>query len=164
MSVEVIPATRADEPVLANLLELYAHDFSEFVSGIEVGDDGRFGYPRLRLYWEEEGRRAFLIKSEGRLAGFAFVTRGSCVSGRADVWDVAEFFVLRGHRRRGVGQAAAHVLWNTMRGAWEVRVMETNRAAAEFWARAVAAFKGAEVRPALVEVDGARWRVFSFES
>jgi hypothetical protein len=42
--------------------------------------------------------------------------------------------------------------------------METNRAAAEFWARAVAAFKGAEVRPALVESDGARWRVFSFES
>lgn len=163
MGVEVIPATRADETVLANLLELYAHDFSEF-SDIEIGDDGRFGYPHLRLYWEEEDRRAFLIKSEGRLAGFAFVVRGSRVSGDASVWDVAEFFVLRGHRRRGVGQAAAHALWRAMRGGWEVRVMETNRAAAEFWARAVASFKGAAVRPSLVEQDNVRWRVFSFES
>ena len=163
MSVEVIPATRADEAVLANLLELYAHDFSEF-SDIEIGEDGRFGYPHLRLYWEEEGRRAFLIKSEGRLAGFAFVMRGSRVSGDRRVWDVAEFFVLRGHRGRGVGRAAAHALWRATRGGWEVRVMETNRAAAEFWARAVASFTGAAVRPALVEQDGVRWRVFSFES
>ena len=163
MSVELIPATRADEAVLANLLELYAHDFSEF-SDIEIGDDGRFGYPRLRLYWEEEGRRAFLIKSEGRLAGFAFVVEGPGLSGDARVWDVAEFFVLRGHRGRGVGREAAHALWNMMRGRWEVRVMETNRVAAEFWARAVASFKGAEVRPALVESDGARWLLFSFES
>lgn len=163
MGVEVIPATRADEAVLANLLELYAHDFSEF-SDIEIGDDGRFGYPHLGLYWEEEGRRAFLIKSAGRLAGFAFVMRGSRVSGDEGVWDVAEFFVLRGHRGRGVGREAAHVLWGTMRGRWEVRVMETNRGAAEFWARAVAAFVGAEVRPSPVERDGARWLVFSFES
>ena len=163
MSVEVIPATRADEALLANLLELYAHDFSEF-SDAEIGDDGRFGYPHLRLYWEEEGRRAFLVKSDGRLAGFAFVMRGSRVSGDERVWDVAEFFVLRGHRGRGVGREAAHALWRAMRGGWEVRVMETNRAAAEFWARAVAAFKGAAVRPSLVEQDGVRWRVFSFES
>lgn len=163
MSVEVIPATREHETVLANLLELYAHDFSEF-SDIEIGDDGRFGYPHLRLYWEEADRRAFLIKSEGRLAGFAFVMRGSHVSGDGRVWDVAEFFVLRGHRRRGVGREAAHVLWRALRGGWEVRVMEKNRAAAEFWARAVATFTGADVRPSLVEQDGVRWRVFAFES
>lgn len=163
MGVELIPATRADEGRLSNLLELYAHDFSEF-SDIEIGDDGRFGYPHLRRYWEEEGRRAFVIKSDGRLAGFAFVMKGSRVSGDAGAWDVAEFFVLRGHRGRGVGREAAHALWSMMRGRWEVRVMETNRAAAEFWARAVAAFKGAEVRPRLVEQNGVRWRVFSFES
>jgi hypothetical protein len=44
--IEVIPAARNQQPILANLLELYAHDFSEF-HGIELGEDGRFGYQHL---------------------------------------------------------------------------------------------------------------------
>jgi hypothetical protein len=30
VQIEVIPATSEERPILANLLELYAHDFSEF--------------------------------------------------------------------------------------------------------------------------------------
>jgi hypothetical protein len=30
MQIEVIPGGRDQEPVLANLLQLYAHDFTEF--------------------------------------------------------------------------------------------------------------------------------------
>jgi hypothetical protein len=39
--VEVMPAILEDQPVLANLLELYIHDFSEFLS-LDLGADGRF--------------------------------------------------------------------------------------------------------------------------
>jgi hypothetical protein len=42
--VEVIPAVPAQAPILANLVDLYLHDFSEF-RPLEIGDDGRFGYP-----------------------------------------------------------------------------------------------------------------------
>jgi hypothetical protein len=42
MQIEVLPATTEQEPVLANLLEMYAHDFSEF-SDLKIGVDGRFG-------------------------------------------------------------------------------------------------------------------------
>ena len=56
--VEVIEATRQQEQVLANLLELYVHDFSEFLD-LEIGEDGRFGYPSLPLYWSEQGRYPF---------------------------------------------------------------------------------------------------------
>ena len=48
-NIELIPAAPDQEPVLANLLELYSHDFSEFHE-IELGADGRFGYPSLPLY------------------------------------------------------------------------------------------------------------------
>ncbi len=47
--IELVPAAQGQEPVLANLLELYAHDFSEFVD-LTIGPDGRFHYPRLPLY------------------------------------------------------------------------------------------------------------------
>src|ERR1044072_3049496 len=101
-AVEVIPAPLDQRPVLANLLELYAHDFSEFVD-LNLGPDGRFGYEHLRLYWEEPGRHPFLIKAGGHLAGFVLVRRGSEISRDAGVWDVAEFFVVRGFRGLGVG-------------------------------------------------------------
>src|ERR1700683_5745463 len=74
--IEVIPAAPEQEPTVANLLELYAHDFSEF-HDLEIGADGRFGYPSLPLYWSEPGRYPFLFKMDGTLAGVGFVERGS---------------------------------------------------------------------------------------
>lgn len=102
--VEVIPAAPEQEPVLANRLELYAHDLSGFFD-LRLGPDGRFGYPRLPLYWREEGRLPFLVKVDGGLAGFVLVSRGSRVSGDPRAWDVAEFFVARPFRKRGIGAA-----------------------------------------------------------
>ncbi len=46
--IEVLLAAREQEPVLANLLELYVHDFSE-LRDLDVGEDGRFGYGTLPL-------------------------------------------------------------------------------------------------------------------
>ena len=163
IGVEVIPAPPEQEPVLANMLELYAHDFSEFVD-LKLDADGRFGYKRLPLYWKEPGRHPFLIKAGGRLAGFVFVRRGSELSGDADVWDVAEFFVVRGLRGLGVGTQAAHEVWRKFPGRWEVRVIDRNRKAKEFWARAIKDFIGEAVEPTPFDEDGEGWHVFSFES
>ena len=78
--IEVIPAQPDQEAILANLLELYLHDFSEF-RDLELEPDGTFGYRRLSLYWSESGRHPFLVWVEGKLAGFVLVKRGSEVSG-----------------------------------------------------------------------------------
>ncbi|HEV7220531.1 MAG TPA: GNAT family N-acetyltransferase [Terriglobales bacterium] len=106
--VEVVPARPEQQTIMANLLELYAHDFSEF-HDVAIGADGRFGYEPLRLYWSEPGRYPFLVWVDGKLAGFVLVKRGSEFSGSEDIWDMAEFFVLRGYRRRGIGTQVGHV-------------------------------------------------------
>jgi hypothetical protein len=67
--IEVVPATREEEPILANLLELYAHDFSEFLE-IDLREDGRFRYDDLPLYWREPDRRPLLVRVDGKLAGW----------------------------------------------------------------------------------------------
>jgi predicted acetyltransferase len=161
--VEVVRALPEQESVLANLLELYAHDFSEF-SPLEINDVGRFGYPRLPLYWTEPHRHPFLIKADNRLAGFIFVQQESQLNGDRNIWDVAEFFVLRGQRRRGVGIKAAHATWHRFSGSWEVRVMWHNPAAKEFWRAAVSEFTGQAADARLFESGGTRWHVFSFQS
>jgi predicted acetyltransferase len=163
--VETAPATSEQEPILANLLELYQHDFSEYID-LELGADGRFGdkYLSLSLYWKESGRYPFLIKASGRLAGFALVRAGSQLSGDEHTWDMAEFFIIRGLRRHGVGMQAAHDIWKRFPGRWEVRVIGRNGTAQEFWGRAIAAFIGKAIRPIAFEKDGELWRVFAFES
>src|ERR1035438_2482549 len=142
--LEVLPALPGDRPILANLFELYAHDFSEF-HAIEMGADGRFGYGDLPLYWSEPDRHPFLLRVDGKLAGFALVKRMLGASIEETVWDMAEFFVIRGHRRRGIGIGAAHEVWRQFPGRWQVRVMESNSTAHQFWDRAIAGFTGERI-------------------
>lgn len=161
--MELIPAMLEQAPILANLLELYIHDFSEFLN-VAPGPDGRFGYPRLPLYWSDPGRHPFLVKVDGQWAGFALVKQGSEVSNNADVWDIAEFFVLRGYRRQGIGTQIAHDVWKKLPGRWEVRVIASNTPARDFWAAAIASFAGKSIHPVRLGKDGEWWDVFSFDS
>jgi len=163
MQINVLPATSEHEPVLSNLLELYAHDFSEF-SDLKIGADGRFGYDPLPLYWREPDRFPFLVTANGGLAGFVLVQQGSQVTGAGQVWDMAEFFVLRGYRRHGVGLRVTHDVWKMFPGHWEVRVTDKNLVAQEFWKHAISRFTGVHAESILTEVAAKRWHVFSFFS
>ena len=111
--IEVLAAQPGQQPILANLLELYAHDFSEF-HPLDLQEDGRYGYPCLALYWSEPHRRPFLVRVDGKWAGFALVQKGSEVSGSDAVWDMTEFFVVRGCRRHGIGTQVAHEVWKQL--------------------------------------------------
>jgi predicted acetyltransferase len=162
-NIEVIAATVEQQPILANLLQLYAHDFSEF-HDVELGADGRFVYPSLPLYWSQPERYPFLVRVDGQLAGFVLVKQGSELTDNAMVWDMAEFFVIRGYRRRGIGTRVAREIWNRFPGPWEVRVMQSNVSAQRFWTQAISEFCSAEVSPALVQKDQELWNVFSFAS
>lgn len=160
--IEVSPATPVQEPIMANLLELYAHDFSQF-HHLELDDNGRFGYEKLRRYWSEPVHLPLLFKVNGRLAGFALIKRGSEISDNSAVWDVAEFFIVRAHRRQGIGIRLAHELWRRFSGPWEVRVMESNGAALKFWERAITTFNHEAIRPARIQKDDKAWYIFAFE-
>jgi predicted acetyltransferase len=160
--IAIEQATPADAALLANLLELYIHDLSE-VFPVEPGADGRFGYPKLALYWSEpEQRLAFLIREGTKTVGFALVTRGSPASDEPDVLDVAEFFVLRRHRRQGCGQRAAALLFDRLPGRWIVRVSEGNRGALRFWESIIVAYTGGQLTRSAREGSPHAWRDLSF--
>jgi len=157
-------ATPRDAVLLSNLLELYAHDLSEAFA-LELGTDGRFGYDKLPLYWSEPERRfPFLIRCGTRIVGFALVTRGSPASEDPNAFDVAEFFVVRRHRRSGVGRHAAFLLWNRLGGRWTVRVSEANHRGRSFWASTIAEYTSGRFVETTRPGSPHAWRVFSFDS
>ncbi len=137
--VEVSVARPEERSALANLTQLYIHDFSEFWAGTaegELQDDGRFTDYPLDAYWCEPGRIPLLFRQDDRLIGFALlnaVGHGAWPVER----NMAEFFIVRKHRRGGVGTAAARRVFSLYPGAWEVAVARKNLGALAFWRQAI---------------------------
>jgi len=152
------------EGTLANLLELYCYDMSAYFP-IALGSDGRFGYPALSLYFSDPSSRfAYLIYDDDKLTGFAMAMRGSPASADPHVLDVAEFFVVRGARQRGIGERAAAQLWNQLEGRWTVRVASSNLPALAFWTRAISRYIQRTVAARTLTLRGIDRYVFEFES
>jgi len=146
------PATPAQKPLIENLVELYVHDLSDAFE-LNIGENGRFGYESLPLYWSEpEIRFPFLIREGDHVAGFVLVMRVG------EHWDIAEFFVLRRHRRNGVGREAAFQTWSRFRGPWSVRVLIRNEGALQFWSAIIEEYTNGE----MTTEDRDGWRVFGF--
>jgi predicted acetyltransferase len=53
-------------------MQLYLYDFSE-MCGDDCDERGLFEYEYLPRYWIEPERHPFLIRVDGKLAGFALV-------------------------------------------------------------------------------------------
>jgi predicted acetyltransferase len=156
--IELVEAGPQLRPVIENLMQFYIHDFSDFLvhgNRKTLGEDGRFfDYP-LDPYWRDAGRMALLIRSNGLLAGFALVNDQGHTDAATD-FNMAEFFITRGHRRGGTGTAAAQAIFARRPGRWEVAVARRNTPALPFWRRAIEGFDRA------VDIDetdqnDARW-------
>jgi predicted acetyltransferase len=155
MNVELTRAARETAPLLENLFQYYVYDFSESM-GLDVGDDGKFVPPSLEAYWQDAWRHPFLARVGGRCAGFALVHQRSRLSGDPGVCDVAEFFVLRKYRRRGIGAALAQQLFELFPGRWEVRQLLVNEAATHFWRSVIKRYTDGRYEETIL--DNERWR------
>lgn len=161
--IQVVRAKKSDEAALDNLLQLYLLEFSE-IDGSQPSNDGRFEYPHLGQYWDEPDCHAFLFEMEGSLAGFALIKRGSEIANDSKSMDVAEFFVLHAHRRKGVGRAAFGDIVRMFPGPWIVRVLEEYETALAFWRHTLPAVANAEFDRETMDDGQRKWIVFSFES
>jgi predicted acetyltransferase len=135
------PVTETTRPVIERLWQLYLHDLSEFRDTMP-DEHGSFKAGRLPGYLvDDDDHGAYLIGSEGKLAGFVLL-RGLVHQPRT----IGEFFVLRGVRRRRVGHEAAVTALREHPGAWEIAFQEENPGAARFWRRVA------------TDVAGTTWR------
>jgi predicted acetyltransferase len=133
-----------DLPTLMNLWELYVYDLSD-LHGLDVRPDGCFGSNRdVGSYWRDPRRQPFFIRVDGQLAGFALVHQRSEHFPDVDATTMAEFFVLRKYRRRGVGERAAGLAFDRFPGRWEVREMANNVAAQKFWRKVIGRYTGGQ--------------------
>ena len=144
--------------VLANLAQLYIHDFNDLLAPgrrVGVGEDGRFADDlHLDRYWSEADRSVWFIRVDGALAGFALLNRHSHCARPVD-FNMGEFFVTRTFRRNRVGARAATALIEMHPGQWEISVGARNTPAQKFWPSVIAAVAPSEVET--LQGDGTQW-------
>jgi predicted acetyltransferase len=134
--VEISPATVAERPILRQMMELYQYDFSEF-DGADLSPMGLYDYPYLDHYWVEPERSPFLVRVNGHLAGFVLVTRYNYLTGLKDAWVIAEFFILRKYRHKGMGEYVARYIFDQFPGNWQVAQITKNLGATAFWRKVI---------------------------
>jgi predicted acetyltransferase len=109
-AITIVQAPESQKALLARLMQLYLHDFSEFAEiGQQYGDvnaDGVFAYEYFESYWIEPERKPLLITYDQNFVGFA-LTNAWSASGLGTDHAIAEFFILRKYRRANLGTRAA---------------------------------------------------------
>jgi len=154
--IELRPAIPDQKPVVANLIQLYLYDMTEFMP-FPVSADGRFEYGFLDRFW----RYPYLIMSGEEIAGFAFVIDECPLTDTSPCWFMAEFFVPRAYRPRGVGRKAADLALAQHSARWHLGTPRANVAAQAFWRRVLE-----PQRPQVsdLQYDGNHWRLHTFKT
>lgn len=126
--IEVVIVPETGKATLANLMQLYLHDMSEFTDD-PMNENGLYDLSQyFSLYWQEPERHPFLITADGGIVGFALVREFA-----PDKFSMAEYFITRRFRRSGVGKNAAYQLFDRFHGEWHVAEEELNFPAQSFW-------------------------------
>ena len=122
-----------DFPAVQQLLELYQYELSD-IWPQDIDGQARYGYDLAR---HRLGQRfhAHVALVGTQYAGCALVAP-AIVTRSTGHW-MEQFFVLKRHRRCGVGEALARHVLQSHPGPWEVGQMPANHAAQAFWRRVI---------------------------
>ena len=86
----------------------------------------------IDLYWTQEERHPYILKYDGKLAGFVLERFNE-----DGMNEIAEFFVLNKYRKHGAGTFMANEMFKKYNGKWEIRTLLKNKRAQEFWRKVV---------------------------
>jgi len=102
--IKLIPGSLNDYPFIQNMGRFYVYDMSEYLGsedGWQIPEDGLYECIDFKKYWQTNDAFPFLIRYENELAGFVIIDKkGSKVE--ID-FNVAQFFILRKFKNKGIG-------------------------------------------------------------
>ncbi|HEX2548885.1 MAG TPA: GNAT family N-acetyltransferase [Gammaproteobacteria bacterium] len=136
--IELIQVSIDYYPVLQNMGRFYAYDMSEYLgknAGWEMPEDGLYVCNDFERYWQDENSFPFLIRYQNEIVGFAIINKTGSHS-EID-FNMAQFFILRKFKNKGIGKYVAEQCFKKFPGIWEVMVMPGNEGAYRFWRKII---------------------------
>lgn len=130
--VDLIEVTEKEKAVLINLLEKYLYEFSQWEK-TDVDDNGLYNYEWLDYYLTETNRYPYLIKVDGKLAGFVLISDYPEVPEETTDFCLSEFFIMHKYRRSGNGRNAVFQVLDKHHGRWQLKCHPHNLTSVHFW-------------------------------
>jgi predicted acetyltransferase len=125
----------------------YLDDLGLLNTGIfpALGEVGHREPDQLQRWFMDSSVTLLTILDDGQPAGFALVARDTRASRQSD-YRMAEFFVAKPYRRRGVGRSAVRLILNRFAGRWEIVEYSRNPNAVKFWRSVVSGYTHGDFR------------------
>jgi predicted acetyltransferase len=125
----------------------YLDDLGLLNTGVfmRLGDIGQHEPDPLQRWLMDRTALLITILDDRQPAGFAMVARETHAAREAD-YRMAEFFIDRPSRRRGLGRSAVRLILDRYAGRWEISEYTRNPAAVQFWRKVVSAYTRGEYR------------------
>jgi len=122
MKVELTSISSKDKNVLGEMLREYQRE----LLGKEPGE-----YKYLDSYWNEPNRFPFFILVDDEIVGFVLINSHSVISVNAK--SIAEFYIKKEFRKKGIGNEAAKQAFELFPGRWETRQLKGKAIVHSFW-------------------------------
>lgn len=167
-NIKLTPATLNEHPILQNMGRFYVYDMSEYVgheAGWEIPQDGLYECIDFKKYWSTPNAFPFLIRYKNELAGFVIVDKKG--SDAEIDYNMAQFFILRKFKGKGLGSYVAHQCFDTFRGKWEVMVIPGNEGAYRFWRSTIQRYcenQFIEYTKDIAHFNNSRKNIFQFDT
>lgn len=140
--IKLIPAALTDYPAIQNMARFYVYDMSEYLGNEEgwgIPENGLYECIDFKKYWVDENAFPFIVRYENELVGFAIVDKKG--SEPEIDFNMAQFYIARKFKNKGIGQYIAHECFKKFSGEWEVMVIPGNEGAYRFWRSVIKEYK-----------------------
>ncbi|HAU0262623.1 TPA: GNAT family N-acetyltransferase [Legionella pneumophila] len=160
--IKLIPASLDEYPIIQNMTSYYAYDVSEYMGWAqEKNGTQNIGVDYIK-YWQEDNTFPFIIKYQDELVGFVIIDKK--VSNPANDFNMAQFFILRQFKGKGIGRHIAYQCFNQFFGKWEVFVMPGNEGAYRFWRKIINDYTQHQFSEFTRAIDQYDRNIFEFSS
>ena len=126
----------ADRRWIESVYREYLNDLSPEGTGVfpALGEIGHRASDLLASWFNDSGAQVITIASDEQPVGFALVRIRQPLTGAGPATHLmAEFFIARAWRRRGIGQAAVRLIFDRFAGQWHIMEDLRNASAVTFW-------------------------------
>ena len=132
--IKLIPALEEHYPTIQNMARFYTYDISEYMgneAGWEMPENGLYDCLDFKKYWQTDTAYPFLIRYKTEIAGFVIVDKKG--SDEEVDFNMAQFFIIRKFKGKGIGKFVAYHCFDRFKGVWEVMIIPGNDGAYQFW-------------------------------
>jgi len=153
VSVRDTRQSRQDRRWIETVYRDYLNDLAPLGTGVfpVLGEIGHREPDQLASWFADSSAQIMTILQNDQPVGFAMARIAHPMPGQplAD-FSMAEFFIGRSWRRRGIGQEAVRLILDRFSGRWHIMEYLRNPGAVSFWRRVVAGYTGGRYQERVV--------------